>query len=404
MFAENLTEPSRNQPSRRSLLLAAIVAAVVAGGVVVEGVVSRAQDSRELTQWTDQQAAPTVQLAKIDLAGGQQDLTLPGNIQPYYKTPIFARVSGYLSSWKEDIGAHVTAGQVLAVIDSPELDQQLAQAKADLATATANAQLASVTAARWTKLVQSQWVSQQAVDDKTGAAAATRAAMDSAAANVKRLEALESFKNITAPFDGTVIRRNTDVGALVNAGGGATQPLFDVADLHRVRIYVQVPQAFVARMKPGLSATFELPQYAGRQLSAVVVTTSNSMDPSSRTMQVELQADNTDGLLAGNSYCQVHFQLPAPPNVVRVPATALLPTNKGTEVAVLGGDGKVALKTITIGRDLGDTVEVTAGLVPDDRVIDSPPETLQAGDPVRLASTPITPTTAAARAPRSSRG
>jgi len=198
---------------------------------------------------------------------------------------------------------------------------------------------------------------------------------------VRQLEAMESFKQIVAPFDGVVTERNTDVGALINSGSSG-RPLFVVSDLHRVRIYVQVPQAFTAGLRPGLKATFEMPQYPGQKFDATLITISNAMIQATRSMQVELQADNSDGKLYGGAYCRVDFQVPGDPNMVRLPATALMPANRGTQVAILGGDGKVALKAIQLGRDFGDTVEVTAGLSPQDQVIDSPPETLQNGDAI----------------------
>jgi RND family efflux transporter MFP subunit len=329
-----------------------------------------------------------VQLAKLDHGAAAQTLVLPGTIQPYMKAPIFARVAGYVKSWGEDIGAKVKAGQLLASIDTPELDRQLEQAKANLETAEVNEKLAAVTAQRWKTLVASQWVSQQANDDKAGAAAASKATADAARANVRELEATESFKSIVAPFDGVVTQRNTDVGALVNAGSGgnAGQALFEVSDLHKVRIYVQVPQAYSAGLTPGLKATFDMPQYPGQQFEATLVTTSRAMDVNSRSMQVELQADNADGKFAQGAYCQVHFQLPVDPNIVRVPATALMPVNHGVEIAVLSDGDKAVLKTVQLGRDFGDSVEVTAGLAPQDQVIDSPAETLQNGDAVQLAA------------------
>ena len=382
-------EPIRT-PSRRLLLFAGTATLVIAAGIATLGIVDRAAANRQLVQWTDQQAVPTVQLAKLERGAGEQSLILPGTIQPYSMAPIFARVNGYLKSWQADIGAEVKAGQVLATIDTPDLDQQLAQAQANLATAEANEHLATVTAQRWHTLAASQWVSQQANDDKAGAAAANKAIADAARANVGQLEALESFKNIAAPFDGVVTQRNTDVGALINAGnsGNAGQPLFEVADLHKVRIYVQVPQALSAGLTPGLKATFELPQYPGQQFTATLITTSHAMAANSRSMQVELQADNADGKLSAGAYCLVHLQLPVDPNMVRLPATALVPVNQGVEVAVLGDGNKAVLKKVQLGRDFGDSVEVKAGLSPSDQVIDSPPETLQSGDPVRLAPTP----------------
>jgi RND family efflux transporter MFP subunit len=375
-------------PSRRRLLLVGTTALAIFGIVAVAGIVARAHAERQLVQWTNQEAAPTVQLAKLDGGAAEQGLVLPGTIQPYYKASIFARVSGYVKNWQQDIGAEVKAGQLLATIDTPDLDQQLAQAQASLATAEANERLAAVTAQRWQKLLTSQWVSQQANDDKVGAAAATKATADAAQAAVAQLQAMESFKNIVAPFDGIVTQRNTDIGALINVGSGSSAglPLFEVSDLHKIRIYVQVPQVSSAALTSGLKATFEMPQYPGQQFEATVVTTSHAVDVNSRSMQVELQADNADGKFAKGIYCQVHFQLPADPNIVRVPATAIIPVDRGVQVAVLGADGKAILKSVQLGRDFGDSVEVTAGLAPQDRVIDSPPETLQTGDAVQLAA------------------
>ena len=202
-----------------------------------------------------------------------------------------------------------------------------------------------------------------------------------------------------APFDGVVTKRNTDIGALINAGSGAGQELFEVSDMDTVRIYVQVPQAFTAQLHPGLKATFEVPQYPGQHFEASLVTTSNAMDPSSRSMLVELQADNSDHKLSPGTYCQVHFQIPGDPNMVRVPATALIQGDHGMQVALLGDGNKVVLKSIQLGRDFGDSVEVTAGLSPSDRVIDSPPETLQSGDAVHLAAATASPTSTPAGSP-----
>jgi RND family efflux transporter MFP subunit len=375
-------------PSRRKLLFAGIIALVVAGLIAAGGIVSRAKSDRELVQWTNQQAAPTVALAQLKKGDQYQSLRLPGTIQAYRKAAIYARVNGYLKSWQLDIGAHVQPGQVLAVIDTPDLDQQLAQAKATLASAQANAQLAAVTAQRWDFLVKRQVVSQQTADNATSDATAKKAVADAAQANVRQLEAMESFKTVVAPFDGVVTARNTDIGALISAGNGTGQQLFEVSDMDTVRIYVQVPQAFTAQLKPGLKASFEVPQYPGQQFDAKLVTTSNAVDMSSRSMLVELQADNSAGKFSPGTYCQVQFQLPGDPNLVQIPATALISGDHGTQVAVLGDGNKVVMKPIQIGRDFGDSVEVTAGLAASDRVIDSPPETLQTGDQVQLAVAP----------------
>ncbi|HEX9461677.1 MAG TPA: efflux RND transporter periplasmic adaptor subunit [Alphaproteobacteria bacterium] len=383
-----MSSPSIPRPNRRWLILVGVIALVVAGAIVGEGVVSRVRAKRDLAQWTNAQAVPTVSLAALQSGGSLQRLILPGNIQPYTKAAIYARVSGYLKSWEQDIGAHVTAGQTLAVIDTPDLDQQLVQAEANLATAETNARLAFATAQRYNGLAKPEFVSKQTLDQQNSAAATAKTFAEAARATVGQLQAMESFKTLTAPFDGIVTARNTDVGALINGGNTVTgQELFEVSDLHRVRIYVQVPQAYSAGLQPGVKATFELPQYPGQTFEATLVTTSNSLNPTSRSMLVELQTDNADGKLFSNAYCRVTFQLPADPNAVRVPATALMPSPvRGMQVAILGADNKVTLKPVQTGRDFGDSVEVIAGLTSQDRVIDSPPETLQNGDTVRLAA------------------
>jgi RND family efflux transporter MFP subunit len=391
-----MSSKTTKPPKRSRLLLIgiALLALALAGAVAANGILDRASSARQIAQWTDNQAIPTVTLAALEQSAKGRSLILPGTIQAYNRAAIYARVSGYVKSWEQDIGAYVKAGQLLATIDAPDLDQQLAQAQANLATATANAQVAAVTSKRWNTLVKSQWVSQQAADDKNATTSATKAAMDAAAANVKRLQALVSYEKIVAPFDGVVTARKTEIGALINAGN-AGQELFEVSDLHRVRIYVQVPQAFSADLHPGLKATFEMPQHPGQQFEATVATMSNAMDVSSRSMLVELQADNPDGKFFAGAYCKVHFELPSNPALVRVPATAVIAANRGAQVALLGSDNKVILKSIKIGRDFGDSVEVVAGLSPNDPVIDSPPETLQTGDQVQLSTA-----NAMAQAPR----
>jgi len=379
-----------SQPAKmsrhRPLPLVGLVALVAAGVIAANGLLSRARSNQNLATWANAQAVPTVALAELTQGDVAESLVLPGNIQPYNKAMIYARVSGYLKSWEQDIGAHVTAGQVLARIDTPDLDQQLAQARATLASAKANYDIAALTANRYDTLVKRQAISQQIADQSAADAAAKKAVMDADEANVRQLEAMQAFKQIVAPFDGIVTLRNTDIGALINAGSTAGQELFEVSDLHRVRIYVQVPQAFSAALRPGLKATFEMPQYPGQKFDATLITTSNAMNAMSRSLLVQLQADNADGKFLGNTYCQVAFQLPGAPNMVRLPATALMPVNHGVQVAVLGDGNKAVFKSIQLGRDFGDSVEVTAGLAPQDRVIDSPPETLQSGDPVQQAT------------------
>jgi len=384
-------------PSRRSLITTAAGAMLLAGAVVGYGLVDRAQSKQEVVQWTNTQALPTVALAKPLPGSAQQTLTLPGNIQPFNKAAIFARVNGYVKGWDHDIGSSVKAGQVLATIDAPDLDQQLSQAKATLASVRANLQIASLNADRNNILVKKQVVAQQLADQTTADATAKEAVVDANEANVRQLEAMQSFKTLAAPFDGVVTARNVELGQLINSGGSG-QPLFEVSDLHRVRIYVQVPQSFSAGLKPGLKATFEMPQYPGVQFDATLSHISRAMNPTSHSMQVELQADNTEGKFFAGSYCNVHFEIPTEANLVRIPSTALITGNQGTQVATLDGNNKVVLKNVQLGRDLGDSVEVIAGLSPSDRIINNPPETLTAGDTVRVAAAtpPAAPASASA--------
>jgi RND family efflux transporter MFP subunit len=372
-------------PSRRSLLTAATAAVLLASVVVGYGFVGRAQSKQEVVQWTNTQAIPTVALAQLTPASPHQTLTLPGNIQPYNRAAIFARVNGYVKSWDHDIGSPVKSGQALATIDAPDLDQQLSQAKATLASVRANLQIASLTANRNNILLQKQIVAQQLADQTTADATAKEAVVDANEANVRQLEAMQSFKTLAAPFDGVVTARNVEIGQLISPGGSGP-PLFEVSDLHRVRIFVQVPQSFSAGLVPGLKATFEMPQYPGMQFEATLSHVSKSINASSHSMQVELQADNAAGKFFGGSYCNVHFEVPTPANLVTIPSTALVTGNQGTQVATLDSNDKVVLKSVQLGRDLGDSVEVIAGLSPSDRIINNPPETLAAGDAVRVAA------------------
>jgi len=273
---------------------------------------------------------------------------------------------------------------VLATIDAPDLDQQLGQAKATLASVRANHQLASLTASRNNMLLQKQIVAQQLADQTSADEKAKEAVVDANEANVRQLEAMQSFKTLAAPIDGVVTARNVELGMLINSGGSG-QPLFEVSDLHRVRIYVQVPQSFTAGLFPGMKATFEMPQYPGVQFAATLSHISKSINASSHSMQVDLQADNADGKFFGGSYCNVHFEIPTDANLVKLPSTALITGNQGTQVATLDSNNKVVLKSVKLGRDLGDSVEVIAGLTSSDRIINSPPETLVTGDTVRVA-------------------
>ena len=388
-------------PSRRSLLTVAAAAVLLAAVVVGYGFINRAQSKQEVVDWTNTQAVPTVALAQPIPGSSSQTLTLPGNIQPFNRAAIFARVNGYVKSWDHDIGSPVKSGQALAAIDAPDLDQQLSQAKATLASVRANLQIASLTANRNNILLQKQIVAQQLADQTTADATAKEAVVDANEANVRQLEAMQSFKTLAAPFDGVVTARNVEIGQLISPGGSGP-PLFEVSDLHRVRIFVQVPQSFSAGLVPGVKAKFEMPQYPGVQFDATLTHISKAINATSHTMQVELQADNAAGKFFGGSYCNVHFELPTDANLVKIPSTALVTGNQGTQVATLDSNNKVVLKAVQLGRDLGDSVEVIAGLSPSDRIINNPPETLAAGDTVRLAAAtpPAAATASSSTTPR----
>jgi RND family efflux transporter MFP subunit len=360
------------------VLIAAITAAVL-------GIMSRRQSQAELQVRTDAAAVPLVRVIVPTRGPVSSELVLPGDVEAYFTAPIYARVSGYLKSWHHDIGARVKAGDVLADIDAPELDQQLAQARANLASARANEDLANLTARRWHSLRSSDAVSQQTADEKTGDAAAKHAAVVAAEAEVARLAALENFKRITAPFDGVVTARETDIGALIAAGSSSGPVLFSVADTHAMRIYVRVPQAYAPALSPGLSATLRLPQQTGASHTARLVTTSAAVARESRTILAELQADNADGALLPGTFAEVHIELRSNGDVLRVPSSALIFREHGLELAVLGPHNTALLKPVQAGRDFGAEIEILGGLAPGDQVIESPPDSIATGDAVRLA-------------------
>jgi multidrug efflux system membrane fusion protein len=379
--------PHRPQKWLKPTLIAIAVVVVV---IVTAGLLGRVFASQTLKRWTAAEAVPTVQVIAPTLDGAGQTLALPGSVQAFYNASIHARVSGYLKRWYQDIGAQVKAGQVLADIDTPELDQQLAQAKADLATAVANQRLAQTTAARWTGLLAKDAVSQQETDEKTGDLAAKTSLVNAARADVDRLQATEGFKRIVAPFDGIVTARNTDVGQLIAAGAPTDPGLFTVSDVHRLRIYVNVPQSYSAELKPGMTATLTVPEHPGQTFQATLANTSGAIGTQSGTLLVELQIDNTAGQLKPGDYAQVTFALPTQANDVRVPASALIFRQKGMAVATIGPNGRVLMKPITIGVDQGSFVDIAAGLSPTDRVIDNPPDSLETGDQVNVSTAPPT--------------
>jgi RND family efflux transporter MFP subunit len=368
------------------LKLIGIIAACAAVVIVVVGLVTRVFASREVGAWTDANALPTVSVINLAAPGKPGDLVFPGNIQAFNSAPIYARVSGYLKKWNADIGTPVKAGEVLAEIDVPDQDQQLAQAKADLGTAIANQRLAAQTAKRWNMLAKLKAAAPQDVDEKNGDLAAKTAAVASARANVDRMSDLESFKHITAPFDGIVTSRATDVGALVTVGTPGSTPLFTVADDSKVRIYVNVPQNYSAQIRPGMKATFTVPEYPAQTFTATLIATAGSVNMQSGTVLMQLQADNADHRLKAGDYAEVRFNLPASATAIRLPASALIFNDSGAAVALVGARNRVEIKSVAITRDYGTSVEIASGLTRHDRVIDNPPDSLRQGDAVRVTA------------------
>jgi multidrug efflux system membrane fusion protein len=364
---------------------AGLVAAGLAAVVVVTGLVSRGMASQSLQSWTDATAIPTVSVIRPDANLGAQNLVLPGQVQAFNTAIIRARVDGYLKDWRKDIGAKVAAGEVLAEIDTPELDQQLAQARADLATAQANQQLARTTAARWNGLLAQDAVSRQEAEEKNGDLAAKTALVTAAKANVDRLQALESFKHIIAPFAGLVTARNTDIGALINTGNPNDPGLFTVADVRRLRIYVSVPQSESAQIHAGETVSLQVPDFPGRTFQATLVSTAGAIGAQSGALLVEAQLDNADGSLKPGDYAQVTFNLPAASGAMSLPASALMFRHEGMAIAVVGPDGRVTMKPVTVARDLGTRVDIATGLAPGDAVVDNPPDSLVSGERVRVA-------------------
>ncbi len=384
---------------RRVGMLTAAIALLIAAA----GIVDREVKAREVAQWTAAQAIPSVSVVLPQRGEQATQLVLPGNIAAWHEAPIYARVAGYLKQWYSDYGAHVKQGQVLATIDTPDLDAQFEAAKANLNAARARANVykaqmdfAKTTYIRWRDSPVGS-VSQQETAQKQADYQSAMARYDAGLADVQsdqgvvaRLQALEQFKNIVAPFSGVVTARNTDVGDLINAGsgagGGSAPQLFRVADIHEMRVYVQVPQAMSGQIAPGMSAELDLPQFPGRQFQASVATTTQAINTTARTLLVELHASNPDGVLQPGTYAEVHFNLPPNPNVLMIPATALVFQQAGLQVAVLGPHGRAELKAVTLGRNFGDDVEVLTGLSPSDEVIDSPPDSLVDGEVVQVVN------------------
>ena len=340
----------------------------------------------KLKEQTEAQAVITVATVTPQAITDNGVLTLPGSVQANVEAPIYARTSGYLKRWYVDIGTHVKAGQVLAQIDAPELDQQLRQAQADVANAEANRNIANITAERWRGLRETDSVSQQDADEKVNLEATSAAQLQAAQANLQRLRELSSFKTIVAPFEGVVTARDTDVGQLISAGSSAGTDLFRIADTRQLRLYVHVPQSYAAQMQPDLMADVLFPDRPGQTYSAKLERTSNAIDAESRTLLAQLIVDNSKDELLPGAYAEVHFQLPALSGAaLRIPANTLLTRGDGLKVATVDAQGKVVMKTVTLGRDFGSDLEVIGGLTAQDQLIVNPPDSLTESTAVRVA-------------------
>ncbi len=379
--------PDQEKPvvTRRGLRIAAAAGVLVAIGVVVAGITTRRIADAHLSEWTESQALPVVAVANPDARVKKASLDLPGRLEAYSQAQMFARVSGYIKELKVDIGTPVKAGQLLAEIDAPDLDQQIMQAEADVAAAQANLTLARGILERGQSLITSGAVSKQVLDQRAADAENRQSLVKSLQANLERLRVLEKYKRITAPFDGLVTSRTTDVGALINAGSAAGAALFVVSDITKLRGYINVPQNYVPSLKVGTKADVSVPEYRGRTFPATVEASAQAVDPTLGTTRMLLVVDNPAGELMTGAYANVRLILPSAESTVSVPASALIFNQSGLRVATVGADGRVMLKTVTIARDLGKEVELGTGLVASDRLITSPPDGIAAGDQVRIA-------------------
>ena len=371
--------------SKHGILITLVVLLIVAA-VVIGGIVPRLRAKAALKSETYDLAVPTVNVATPKQGAPQSEIVLPGNMQAFTDSPIYARTNGYLKKWYVDIGGRVKAGQLLAEIETPEVDQQLQQARSQLNTAKANYNLAQITSNRYQELKNTDSVAQQDVDNALGAERANAATVSAAEYQVKYLEELESFKNIYAPFDGIITARNTDVGHLINSGAGTTaSELFHIAAIHTLRVYINVPQQFSPAAKPGLIANLTLQEFPGRQFKGKLVRTANAIDLATRTLLAEVDVDNPTGELLPGAFAEVHLAVPSGAPTFLLPVSALIFRAEGLQVGTVKDGNRAALSKIILGRDFGAEVEVVSGLEADDAVIVNPPDSLIAGETVRVA-------------------
>jgi RND family efflux transporter MFP subunit len=390
---------SRGSAVTRMISIVLIV--VVVAVVVIWGISSRRAANAQLSQETHDLAIPTVSVIRPQLGAPQQEIVIPGDMQPFTDAPIFARTNGYLKKWYADIGAIVKSGQLLAEIDSPEVDQQLQQARADLATAQANLSLAELTATRYKELLKTDSVAQQDVDNATGNYDARRTAVESAQANVKRLQETQAFEKVYAPFEGVITARNTDIGQLIDSGsgGGSSRELFHIAAMNPLRVYVNVPQFDSPQIKPGLHADLVLSEFPGKRFQGSVVRSSGAIDNATRTLLTEVDVDNSARLLKPGSYVEVHLKLPSPVNTFTLPVNTTIFKSEGLQVAVVKDGKTINLIPVTPGRDFGTSIEIVAGLKGDESVVLNPSDSLTEGSAVRVAEAPAAAPAPAQRKP-----
>ena len=383
-----MSQPDRkpSRPVPRKIAVVGGAFALLAIAVVAYGLGTRQAQNSRLRDMTEAQAAPVVALVTPTSTSNQASLELPGRLQAYIQAPIYARVPGYLKSWRHDIGARVKAGDVLAEINTPDLDQQLSQARADLSVAQANAKLAQITAERWQSLANTDAVAKQDVDTRTFTWNANIAQVKAAQANVDRLVAEEGFKRLIAPFDGIVTARETDIGALINVGAAGGAELFVVSETGKLRVYVNVPQNYVPSVPPGTKATITVPERPGKTYSGTVEASSQAVNASTGTTLMQLIVDNSAGEMMPGDYASIHLQIDDATRVLRVPSSALIFDSKGLSIATVNANSRVVVKPVSIARDLGAVIELASGLSPNDRVIQNPPDGIGSGTEVRLNS------------------
>ena len=388
--------PAQKQTSLFLVLFLIAIVLVIVGALLM---FQRRAEYKALADNTEVLAVPTVAVFHPGVQMGDENLVLPGTLMAYIESPIYARTSGYLKNWYHDIGSRVRKGELLAEIDTPEIDQQLSQARADLATSQANVHLSEITAVRYSELLKTDGVSKQEVDNANGDLAAKRAIVQSAEANVRRLEELKSFQRVEAPFSGVITRRNTDIGQLINAGnGGSSQQLFFLAQTDPMRVYVNVPEAYASSIRPGMGAYLELTQFPGQKFQGKVVRTAEAIDLSTRTLLTEVDVPNKTAQLLPGGYAQVHLQVKVAAQRLLVPVNALLFRSEGLRAVVIDTNHRTRLQSLTIGRDYGTSLEVLNGLKPDDWIVLNPPDSLEDGQHVHVkeVNNPLVPAPTAA--------